>query len=236
MSVSLNSNVSPSPQSTFKWQNRIFTVCSSILGKAGAFGSMESNPRCALRRGSKSVARKHLLEDVILLSVMHMSCSNLAQHPNTSAVVTQTASSKWRFDPDRPVVVKKWICDILWRQPPFRQPLFETSEFPSLPQKLPALPHKFPGPAQRSSASLESLTPSDDSQKGPLIFRCCFALPSGRNAEDHFYKSCDDSNFSNFRVQRLPWGPASLHKQFGKNSFVQQMCRQSKNFIPRECL
>ena len=50
---------------------------------------------------------------------MHMSCSHLAQHPNTSAVVTQTASSRWRFDSDRPVVVKKWICDILWRQPPF---------------------------------------------------------------------------------------------------------------------
>ena len=33
----------------------------------------------------------HLFEDVILLSVMHMSCSNLAQHPNTSAVLTQTA-------------------------------------------------------------------------------------------------------------------------------------------------
>ena len=67
---------------------------------------------------------------------MYMSCSNLAQHPNTSAVVTQTASSKWRFDPDRPVVVKKWICDILWRQPPFRQPLFETSEFKGIPGAL----------------------------------------------------------------------------------------------------
>ena len=50
----------------------------------------------------------HLFEDVILLSVMHMSCSNLAHYPNTRAVVTPRQPDPGDvFDPDRPVMVKK---------------------------------------------------------------------------------------------------------------------------------
>ena len=147
--------VAPIPQETSQLTELIVLFVN--FGVAGVFGGRRatsttlhdtSQSLLPMDLPSKRFASfsRVLNQDVILLHVVCMFCSNLTQNQKSSAILTQTTWSRchlgqtglsW-FRTESEVILWHFMMgtSILWQEPSFRQPLFRSSDFCNSPHQI----------------------------------------------------------------------------------------------------